>query len=187
MLPKLGIDADLALELLQTRHADALFRLTETHRAHLRVWLPWLDQMHAVEDTRAFVALAHRQHADNNGFQTVIVHAGEAVGIIGHHGIDWMRRSTSLGYWLAESAQGRGLVTRACRAHVSYAFGALGLDCVKIRCAVGNHRSRAIPERLGFRTEATLPKAEWLYDHFVDHVVYAMRAAEWRDGPDARG
>lgn len=187
MLPKLDIGPDLALELLAPDHADALYRLTVANRDYLRAWLPWLDEIRGIEDTRFFIELARRQHADNNGFQTVIVHAGEPVGIVGHHGIDWPRRTTSLGYWLAESAQGRGLVTRACRAHLSHAFGALALDCVKIRCAVENRRSRAIPERLGFEVEATIRKAEWLYDHFVDHVVYAMRVAHWHDAPDDRG
>jgi ribosomal-protein-serine acetyltransferase len=27
-------------------------------------------------------------------------------------------------------------------------------------------------------------QAEWLYDHFVDHVIYGMLASEW-NGKDA--
>ncbi|MDP9371062.1 MAG: GNAT family N-acetyltransferase, partial [Chloroflexota bacterium] len=40
-------------------------------------------------------------------------------------------------------------------------------------------KSCAIPERLGFAREGTLRQVEWLYDHFVDHHVYGMLAAEW--------
>lgn len=185
MLAKLDIGPNLVLELLAPGHAEALFRLTDANRSHLRQWLPWLDEVRGIDDTRAFIAVATRQHADNDGFQTVIMHDGAPVGMIGHHGIDWPRGATSLGYWLAAEAQGRGFATRACRAHVSYAFDTLGLGCVKIRCAVENHRSRAIPKRLGFINETTLPKAEWLYDRFVDHVVYSMRAADWRAGASA--
>lgn len=180
MLPRLDIDPDLSLELLTSAHAEALFELTDANRDHLRTWLPWLDEVRSVEDTQRFIEIACRQQAENDGFQTVILHYGRPAGLIGHHGIDWLRGTTSIGYWLAASAQGNGLVTRACAAHVAHAFEDLGLDCIRIRCAVGNRRSRAIPERLGFIAEATLPKAEWLYDHFVDHVVYALRAADWR-------
>ncbi|NIM51091.1 MAG: GNAT family N-acetyltransferase, partial [Gemmatimonadales bacterium] len=31
-----------------------------------------------------------------------------------------------------------------------------------------------------------LRQAEWLYDHFVDHVVYAMLASEWTGTPRRR-
>jgi ribosomal-protein-serine acetyltransferase len=50
---------------------------------------------------------------------------------------------------------------------------------VEVRAAPGNRRSRAIPERLGFRQEGILRDAEWLYDHYVDLVVYAMLADDW--------
>jgi ribosomal-protein-serine acetyltransferase len=38
-----------------------------------------------------------------------------------------------------------------------------------------------LPElaRLGFVQEGTLRQIEWLYDHFVDHVVYAMDRRNW--------
>lgn len=54
------------------------------------------------------------------------------------------------------------------------------LHKVEIRVAVGNEKSSAIPERLGFIKEGTLRAAEWLYDHYVDHVVYGMLLTEWQ-------
>ncbi len=75
-------------------------------------------------------------------------------------------------------------MTRACRALVDYAFAKLQLNRVEIRCATGNLRSQAIPERLGFTREGTLREGEWLYDHFVDLIVYSMLAREW---PNERG
>jgi ribosomal-protein-serine acetyltransferase len=70
-------------------------------------------------------------------------------------------------------------MTKACRFLVDYAFAELKLNRVEIRCATGNHKSRAIPERLGFKLEGTVRQAEWLYDHFVDHALYGMLASEW--------
>ena len=95
------------------------------------------------------------------------------LGVVGYHGIDWASRSTTLGYWLGEEFQGQGLMTEACGATVEHAFGELGLNRVGTVCATDNHRSRAIPERSGFRREGVQRQAEWLYDHFVDHVMYA--------------
>jgi ribosomal-protein-serine acetyltransferase len=179
---------DITLELLALRHADELFRVTDINREHLRSWLPWLDATRSPEDTRAFVRQTRRQLADDRGFQTAIRQREALVGVIGHHGINWANRSTSLGYWLAKDAQGRGIMTQACRAFTGHAFDALGLNRVEIRCATNNRRSRAIPERLDFTVEGTVRQAEWLYDHFVDHVIYGMVASEWpRHSNESRG
>jgi ribosomal-protein-serine acetyltransferase len=174
------LNDDVALELLELRHAEDLYRITDADRAHLRQWLPWVDGCRSQEDTKTFIQLTRQHLLDNNGFQTAIRYQGALVGVIGHHGIHWANRSTTLGYWLSKDAQGHGIMTEACRAYTRHAFDTLHLNRIEIRCASQNRRSRAIPERLGFRPEGTLHDAEWLYDHFVDHVVYAMLAAEWK-------
>ena len=182
----LRINDHATLELLDEVHVDELFRATDANRAHLRAWLPWVDATRTPDDTRAFVRQTLKDVAENSTLAGVILSRRAVVGVIGHHRINWNNRSTSLGYWLAADAQGRGIMTAACRALTAHAFETLGLNRVEIRCAVGNRRSRAIPERLGFTAEGTLREAEWLYDHFVDHVLYRMLASEWREGFVAR-
>jgi ribosomal-protein-serine acetyltransferase len=170
----------LRLELLEPRHAEALFRATDENRAHLRQWLPWVDGTTSPADSLAFIHATQQQFAENRGFQTALVTGGEIAGMIGHIGIDWPHRATALGYWLAEKHQGRGFMTLACRVYVDHAFGQLGLNRMEIRAATENRRSRAIPERLGFRLEGVVRDAEWLYDRFVDHAVYGLLAREWQ-------
>ena len=165
---------------LDLAYADELFALTDANRAYLRQWLPWLDSVRGVDDTRTFIRAAQGQAARNDGIQLALTVEGRIAGVIGHHHVDWRNRSTSLGYWIGESYQGRGLTTAACRALISRAFDTGRLNRIEIRCASGNHRSRAIPVRLGLREEGLLRDAEWLYDHFVDHVVYAALAREWQ-------
>lgn len=176
----LSAGRDLELDVLHEREAEELFALVDANRPYLRRWLPWLDQNTEVEHTRAFIRAARKQHDDGNGFTCGIRLRGRLVGVVGLHGIDRVNRKTSLGYWVAQPDQGRGIVTRACRALLSYLFDELGLNCVEIGCAPGNAKSAAIPERLGFVREGRLREREWLYDHYVDHVVYGMLASEWR-------
>jgi len=99
--------------------------------------------------------------------------------MIGLHSIDWANRKTSIGYYVAKEAQGKGIVTRSVRAVLDYAFRELELNRVEIRCGVSNWKSRAIPERLGFTNEGIIRDGEWLYDHYHDLVVYSMLAREW--------
>ncbi len=69
---------------------------------------------------------------------------------------------------------------KSCRALVNHTLVELKLNRVEIRAAVENSKSRAIPEKLGFTNEGTLREACWLYDHFVDLVVYGMLARDWQ-------
>jgi ribosomal-protein-serine acetyltransferase len=174
------LNENTELRLLEERHAQELTDLTDRNREHLRAWLPWVDTNRTVEDRQNFIRGALKQFAGNQGFTAGIWHEGRLAGVIGYHSIDWENRTTAVGYWLSEELQGRGLLTAACRAMVDHAFEELELNRVSITCATENMKSCAIPERLGFRQEGVVRQAEWLYDHFVDHVLYATLVGEWQ-------
>jgi [ribosomal protein S5]-alanine N-acetyltransferase len=66
-----------------------------------------------------------------------------------------------VGYGLAPAARGRGLMTRALRLAVDWAFGApaeggLGLEVLQWKAHLGNYASRRVAWRLGFRLEGTV-------------------------------
>jgi ribosomal-protein-serine acetyltransferase len=173
------IDKETFLRLFTYQDAEKLFALTDSCRSYLRKWLPWVDSIRTIEDTKSFIEMTIKKFASNNGFETGIWYKGQLAGVIGFHSIDWANKKTSIGYWLGEPFQGHGLMTKSCIAYINYAFNELKLNRVEIRCAVENEKSRAIPERLGFVNEGTIRDAEWLYDHFVDHIVYGMLARDW--------
>lgn len=174
------IGPDITLRILEERHAEALFRLTEENREHLREWLPWVDSNPSVEQTRGFIRQGLQQFAAGNGFHAGIWYKGRLAGVVGFHPIDWLNRKAELGYWLGAAFQGRGIMTRAVEAMLKYSFETLKLHRVEIRCAAENRRSRAVPERLGFTQEGVLRGAERLHEGFVDHVVYGLLEEEWR-------
>ena len=61
-------------------------------------------------------------------------------------------------------------MTAAVAALLDHAFGPWELTRVEIRAGVANTRSRAIPERLGFREEGVLRAAERIGTRVIDHV-----------------
>jgi len=144
--------------------------------------MPWAAD-ETPEATLRFIRLTRRQVADNDGFQTAIVCDGRIVGAVGFHGVDWDHRSASIGYWLDAGHQGRGIMTGAVRALIDHALRDWGLNRVEIRAAPDNRRSRAIPERLGFRQEGVLSEAERVGDRYLDSVVYAILASAWAPAP----
>jgi ribosomal-protein-serine acetyltransferase len=179
-----GLSADLGggARMRPVEDADVaeLFRLVDRNRAHLRAWLPWLDATRTESDLRAWATAERAKAEAGRSVQFVIVDDGRLAGIVGYHEIDREHGQVDLGYWLAEERQGRGLVTRAVAELVRIAFEELGLNRVGIKTATGNVRSRAIPERLGFRHEGVIREGERLYDRFVDLDAFALLASEWR-------
>jgi ribosomal-protein-serine acetyltransferase len=166
------------LRLLEEADAEELHGLIEANRAYLARWMDWAAAQ-TPEATLQFVRLTRQQLEGNNGFQAAIVCNGEIVGVAGFHSVEWTHRSTSIGYWLDEQHQGRGVMTRAVRALIDHAFGEWDLHRVEIQAATENRRSRAIPERLGFREEGVRREAEWIGERCNDLAVYAMLASEW--------
>ncbi len=177
---RLRIDEKSELRLLEEQHAPELWKLTDQNRTYLRQWLPWLDHINSLNDTLAFIKKSQEQFANNNGFQAGIGLENSIVGVVGYHEMDWENRTTSIGYWIAAACQGRGLATNACRILVNHAFTELKLNRVEIACATDNIKSQAIPRRLGFHQEGVIRQAEWLYDRYVDHVLYGILAGEWK-------
>ncbi len=174
----LPVSDRLALKLLDEADAPDLHALIEANRAYLARWLPWAERQTFI-DTEEFIRRCRDQLACSDGFQAAVVHDGSIAGVAGFPAIDWGRRSTSIGYWLAEERQGCGIMSAAVRALIDHAFGRVQLNRVEIRVAAENRRSRAVPERLGFRQEGTLRQAERVGDRHLDLVVYSMLAGEW--------
>jgi ribosomal-protein-serine acetyltransferase len=159
---------------------ERLFVLTNKNRAHLKKWLAWLDLVKTFDDTKTFIDTAIYQHNHGLGTTFAIMYRGELVGVAGFNHFDYQHKWGAIGYWLCDSCTGKGVITKVVQKLLEYGFVENKLNKIEIRCAEGNHKSRAIPERLGFTYEATLRQCEWLYDRYVDHAVYSMLADEYK-------
>ena len=84
-------------------------------------------------------------------------------------------QSCSVGYWLAESAQGRGLATRALGEATEIAFEVLRLHRVQAGTLTNNLRSQRVLDRLGFvqygRAEAYMHIAGAWHDHLLYQLL----------------
>jgi ribosomal-protein-serine acetyltransferase len=173
------IDSATSLRVLREDDAEELFALTDANRAHLRRWLPWVDLVTSGEDSRSFIETVTAQREDGRGPTFGIVQDGELTGVVGFLPIDRVNRCGEIGYWLAERAQGRGVMTQACWFAVRYGFLTLDLNRVQIAAGTENHGSRKVPERLGFKFEGILRGRENLYGTFIDHAMYSLLRSEF--------
>lgn len=173
------IDEDLSLKLVAEKDAPILFELTSASREYLREWLPWVDKTKTVEDTKTYIQNCVTEYAENKSMTTVILYKGKEVGVVSFNTMDWSNQNASIGYWLGEEFQGKGIMTRAVSGLTTLAFQDLGLHRVDIQAATENTKSRHIPERLGFVKEGCLRQSEWVAGRFVDHILYAMLEDDW--------
>ena len=169
---------DFRLVLVRRSHAEDFYRLLDRNREYVGQWMPWMKTVTESRATLSWVMRCQRQLSAGQGFHLTLLLGGEVVGTIGLLEIDWANRSTELGYWLGQEAQGKGLMTLACSVVIRHVFDDLELHRIQIRCATENARSRGIPERLGFRQEGVLREPEHLDGRFVDHAVYGLLSGD---------
>jgi len=181
------IDDELQLAIILPHHAAALYTLVDQNRDYLKEWLPWLDATTEQQHVAAYIKSAVAQMADGRGLTCLVVLQAKIVGVVSYNSIDSSTKTGSIGYWLDKDHNGKGLMTKSVEKLIEIGFGELGLRKVEIRCAVGNTKSRSIPERLGMKEEGVIRNTENLYGRYVDHVVYGMMRDEWKPNRKVRG
>ena len=173
------IDSETILRWPDPGDAEALFALVDSNRDYLSEWLPWVEHVQSVDDELRWIEECLNGRSKGTRTPSLLVHNGEIVGSIGVDHIDLLRKSCEIGYFIAESYQGRGIVTRACQAVITHLFRNFGMNRAQIRAMPKNSRSIAIPARLGFTYEGIQRQAELLRGKFYDFAVYSMLASEW--------
>lgn len=176
------MDDSLSLRMFREDDAEEFFALTMANKEYLKKWLGWLENTKTVDDTRNNIKARLQGILETGGYpkSVAILYKGKIAGTIGFNDINRTSKRGNIGYWLASDYQGLGIMTKACKAFIDYGFTELGLNKIEITAAPENTKSRAIPERLGFTEEGRIRQAEWLYDHYVDHVLYGILKEEWQ-------
>lgn len=174
------VDSDLRLEPFEDVHAEAIFEIVESNRDQLSEWMFWAPAIRSIDDVHAFIADARERRSRPGGSgEWVVILDGEPVGAVGCTTLEWQDKRTSIGVWMGSAAQGRGVASRSMNAIIDRLFHA-GIHRIEAFHAVGNRRSAALFERLGFTVEGTLRAHEWLHDEPVDDVLTALLATDAR-------
>lgn len=175
------VDENLNLALTLPHHAEEIAALVRENLEYLEPWVPWATDDYSVDSALEFIRRSLKILAEKGSFNAAIILDEKIVGSIGFHNLDLNNKSAHLGYWLAKDTQGKGVVTKCCRALIDYLFDEMKLNRVQVNCNVENIKSRAIPERLGFQLEGIHRQVEFFNDRFGDWAVYAMLANDWQE------
>ena len=179
------IDQEVSLRLFTEDDEEEFHQLIMNSKEHLKTWITWIDSVHSQEDTNESLTLRIASLAENGGYPMwfAILYNGRMAGTIGFNEVDKTNRAGEIGYWLGNEFQGKGIMSKSFKAVIDYGFQQLKLNRIEAFIAAGNERSRALPEKFGFKEEGRIRQAEWLYDHYEDQIIYGLLAEDWKELP----
>lgn len=161
--------------LITLADAEILVDLYARNREFLAPWVPIRpDEYFTVAGQRADIGTALDRCARGTALPHVILNeSGDVAGRITIN--DIVRgafQSCSLGYWLSESDNGRGLASAAVGHIMRTAFEDLGLHRIEAGTLRNNARSRHVLERNGFVRFGIAPMYLKIAGEWQDHVLY---------------
>lgn len=154
--------------------------LAELLRANCEFLAPWqprrAEEYFSNEGQREVVRKALEQHELDNSVPRVIVDEREqVVGAITLQSIiRGSFQSCSVGYWLAEDVQGRGLATAALHEATQIAFHDLRLHRVQAETLPHNVKSQRVLERLDFTKYGMAEVYLKIAGAWQDHALYQI-------------
>ena len=157
-VPSELIGKRVVLRAFRDEHAPDLWNAVDASRAHLKPWMPWVNDHNSLEFSREYVRRMQAKWILREDLPMGIWRKddGHFLGATGWHRIDWSIPSMEIGYWLRPEAEGNGYVTEAVRLITQFAFAHMRAERVTIFCSSKNLRSAGVPPRAGFVHEATM-------------------------------
>jgi len=180
----LSFDGKVAsIRLLTPEDADALTELLRANRGFLTPWdplrpdaywtAPWQRAQleEGARDAEAGVAYAFGIYDRTDGALSGRIALNNIVRKA------W--QSATLGYWVDETHNARGLATDAARLIVAFAFEQAGLHRVQAAVMPRNIRSVRVLEKTGFRYEGLSERYLLINGSWEDHRIYAITSEDW--------
>jgi len=153
---------------------------------HLLPWLPFAR----AEPEELQVKIERMRHwrsrFDSDVDYTYGIFNAEESRVVGGTGLHKRvgDRAFEIGYWIDHELINQGYATEVSAALVKTAFEVMDARRVEIHCDPLNHRSAAIPRKLGFIHEATLrerfPASEY---EWTDIMIWSIFAGDYPESP----
>jgi ribosomal-protein-alanine N-acetyltransferase len=166
--------------------AEELAACLGRNRAFLAPWEPVREDAYFTADgQRAVLAESLELHARGVMVPLLITEADGAIR--GRLSLNNIVRgpllSASLGYWVAEEANGRGLATAAVAEAVRLAFGELGLHRLEAGTLLHNVASQTVLRRNGFTPYGVAPRYLRIAGVWQDHALFQLLDETEEPGP----
>ena len=162
------------VRVLTVDDARRLAELVSANREFLAPWEPRRSPQYFTEGyQRREIIEALAQYRDGLQVPLAMIDNGQVVGRINLNNIvRGAFQSGDLGYWVAQSHNGRGIATAAVGAMISLAFDGLGLHRLQAGTLVHNIGSQTVLQRNGFQRLGLAPKYLRIDGRWQDHILF---------------
>lgn len=171
----------LLLTLPGARAAEAYVDFHRQNERHLAPWNPPMTAANfdaASWSRRLEAEIEHFRNGTRYAFSIFSRESGPSGPLLGYVTFSEVVRGVFLacymGYALAETAQGHGYMTEACRGAVRYIFEEIRLHRIMANYMPANERSARVLQRLGFTIEGTAKDYLFLADRWQDHILTSL-------------
>jgi ribosomal-protein-alanine N-acetyltransferase len=170
--------------------AEELAACLDRNRDFLEPWEPVREDVYFTPDgQRAVLAGSLELHARGVTVPLLITDADGAIR--GRLNLNNIVRgpllSASVGYWVAEEANGRGLASAAVAEAVRLAFGELGLHRLEAGTLLHNLASQSVLRRNGFVPYGVAPRFLRIAGRWQDHVLFQLLNEDEEEAVGATG
>ncbi len=170
----------LVLRRTELPDAPSLFYL----RSHEEV-MQFIDRPRpsSLEDINALIGKIHNMIADNAGIEWAVTLKGsdEYIGSVSFHLLMKEHYRAEIGYLLHPAFHGKGVMSEAVNAALSYGFGHMDLNSVEAIVTPGNDPSVALLEHKGFLREGYFRQNRCWNGTFLDTFVFSLRKDDWQN------
>ncbi len=174
------VSENIQLAFPDKQHGEDLNTIIINERERLLRWLPWVENYLGIEDSKIFQGISVKNFEARKSFGFTILFDGKPVGVMGTHNVDYLNQRTTVGYWISQDYERKGIISACVKSLLRFCFEDLNLNKVEIWSAVNNERSNSVPKRLGFKHEGVLRQVEKNIDGFVDVNVWGLIKNEWK-------
>ncbi|WP_329138471.1 GNAT family N-acetyltransferase [Streptomyces sp. NBC_00670] len=174
-------DDGAELRPLEPWHAEEFLAHLDRGREFIGQHIPFGEQQTDVGSARELLTMYAHRRADDAGSLHGIWLDGKLVGGVLFRTFDAAQGTAEVGCWLEPAVVGRGLVTRAVRVLLDWAFDARGIHRVEWRASSANTPSINVARRLGMRRDGVLRENNLYRGARQDLEVWSLLAPEWRE------
>lgn len=178
------VDNDIALRTATVDDAVLISQYFCDNREYLKPWEPQrTPAFYAPITWRDRLVKLHELHRLGMAYYLLIIDqaTSEMLGTISFSNLaKFPLYSCSVGYSLAEKAQGRGIMSRALKMACEYMFSEQNMHRINAAYMPHNQRSAAVLKRVGFVEEGFAANYLLIDGQWRDHRLVALLNEHWQ-------